>query len=300
MRISPAKAALEAARSGHALLGCHNADIVFTGGGSEANNLALEEFFFALRAARGVAAPQELGLSLGRVEPDSIKSLEKFKRAWWERPRPHSPHRLPCCGRPSARMAARSGSSWNPRRKNDPVDALLRGSAPPTGAVSVKVNWKDNPLAPQDPGAGTRGIAFAITRTSTITSGKAVMPPAEALTSASSCDRKLEGRIGRGAFADPLLPLRAFFDLGGAGAPPTPWRSGSCNGSAGNQGPRLHRGHRPGARLLRQRTPSSRLWQGNLLSAIVSSRPSQDMSRCSLCPSGRPERAKGFLFSSSM
>ena len=45
-----AKAALETARGQVAsLLGCHNDEIVFTSGGSEANNLALKGVFFALR-----------------------------------------------------------------------------------------------------------------------------------------------------------------------------------------------------------------------------------------------------------
>jgi cysteine desulfurase len=45
-----AKAALEAARGQvAALLGCHDDEIVFTGGGSEANNLALKGAFFARR-----------------------------------------------------------------------------------------------------------------------------------------------------------------------------------------------------------------------------------------------------------
>lgn len=45
-----AKAALDTARSQvAALLGCHNDEIVFTSGGSEANNLALKGVFFALR-----------------------------------------------------------------------------------------------------------------------------------------------------------------------------------------------------------------------------------------------------------
>jgi cysteine desulfurase len=47
---APAKAALEAARGQVAtLLGCRNKEIVFTGGGSEANNLALKGVFFARR-----------------------------------------------------------------------------------------------------------------------------------------------------------------------------------------------------------------------------------------------------------
>lgn len=45
-----AKAALEMARNQvAALLGCHNDEIVFTSGGSEANNLALKGVFFKLR-----------------------------------------------------------------------------------------------------------------------------------------------------------------------------------------------------------------------------------------------------------
>jgi len=45
-----AKTALETARGQVALLlGCHNDEIVFTSGGSEANNLALKGAFFALR-----------------------------------------------------------------------------------------------------------------------------------------------------------------------------------------------------------------------------------------------------------
>ena len=39
--------------------------------------------------------------------------------------------------------------SWNPRRKSDAVDALLRGESLPTDAIVVKANWRDNPWFPE-------------------------------------------------------------------------------------------------------------------------------------------------------
>jgi cysteine sulfinate desulfinase/cysteine desulfurase-like protein len=47
---APAKAAIEAARSKVAvLLGCHEDEVIFTSGGTEANNLALKGVYFARR-----------------------------------------------------------------------------------------------------------------------------------------------------------------------------------------------------------------------------------------------------------
>src|SRR5882724_10754886 len=47
---APAKAAIEGARSKiAALLGCHEDEVIFTGGGTEANNLALKGVYFARR-----------------------------------------------------------------------------------------------------------------------------------------------------------------------------------------------------------------------------------------------------------
>ena len=40
--------------------------------------------------------------------------------------------------------------SWNPNKPTDPVDALLRGENPPTGAIVVEVNWDANPWLPDE------------------------------------------------------------------------------------------------------------------------------------------------------
>lgn len=73
---TPAKAALESARGQVAtLLGCHPDEIVFTSGGSEANNLALKGAFFALQGEGD-------HLVTSRVEHPAIlnpcKFLERF------------------------------------------------------------------------------------------------------------------------------------------------------------------------------------------------------------------------------
>ena len=55
---TPAKAALENARGQvAALLGCAPEEIVFTSGGSEANNLAIKGTFFALRHKGDTSSP---------------------------------------------------------------------------------------------------------------------------------------------------------------------------------------------------------------------------------------------------
>jgi phage terminase large subunit len=38
--------------------------------------------------------------------------------------------------------------SWNPLRKNDAVDVMLRGANKPSNAVVVRANWSDNPWFP--------------------------------------------------------------------------------------------------------------------------------------------------------
>jgi phage terminase large subunit len=76
---------------------------------------------------------------------DSIKSLEGFKRAWWEEAQTATRHSLNLL-RPTIRSpGSELWFTWNPRRKVDPVDMMFRGEEKPTGAVVVKANWRDNP-----------------------------------------------------------------------------------------------------------------------------------------------------------
>lgn len=77
----------------------------------------------------------------------NIKSLEGFDIAWVEEAQTLSQHSLDLL-RPTIR---KEGSelwfSWNPRYKTDPVDLFFRKSPPPD-AISVQINWPDNPWFP--------------------------------------------------------------------------------------------------------------------------------------------------------
>lgn len=80
---------------------------------------------------------------------ESIKSLEGFKRAWIEEAQSLSARSLSLL-RPTIRDDdAEIWASWNPRRKTDPIDVLLRGDNPPPGAVVVRVNYTENPFFPK-------------------------------------------------------------------------------------------------------------------------------------------------------
>ena len=77
----------------------------------------------------------------------NIKSLEGYDVAWVEEAQTFSQYSLDLL-RPTLR---KDGSelwfSWNPRYKTDPVDAFFRKN-PPADAISVQINWRDNPWFP--------------------------------------------------------------------------------------------------------------------------------------------------------
>ncbi len=81
---------------------------------------------------------------------ESIKSLEDFDIAWVEEAQSLSAFSLGLL-RPTIRKpGSELWFSWNPRRKKDPVDALLRGPTHPTGSIVVEANWRDNPWFPPE------------------------------------------------------------------------------------------------------------------------------------------------------
>lgn len=78
---------------------------------------------------------------------ESIKSLEGYDIAWVEEAQNLSQRSLDLL-RPTIREeGSELWFSWNPRKRVDPVDALLRPT-PPLDAIVVKSNYYDNPFFP--------------------------------------------------------------------------------------------------------------------------------------------------------
>jgi phage terminase large subunit len=149
---------------------------------------------------------------------ESIKSLEGYKRAWCEEAQSLSARSLSLL-RPTIRAEdSEIWFSWNPRRKTDPVDALLRTATLPTGAVVVRANWSDNPWFPKVLEQERQDcLRDQPEQYPHIWEGDYATVLEGAYYARSIADAKANGRIGR-VSPDPLMACRAFFDIGGTGA----------------------------------------------------------------------------------
>jgi phage terminase large subunit len=148
---------------------------------------------------------------------DSIKSLEGFKRAWWEEAQTATAHSLNLL-RPTLRAeGAERWFSWNPRRKLDPVDVMLRGSEKPTGAIVVRANWRDNPFFTAELEQERQDcLRQQPEQYDHIWEGGYVRVIEGAYYAKALNQARQSGRISRVA-ADPLMTIRLFFDIGGTG-----------------------------------------------------------------------------------
>jgi phage terminase large subunit len=145
---------------------------------------------------------------------DSIKSLEGFKRGWWEEAQGATAKSISLY-RPTMRA---SGSqmwwSWNGRRKSDPVDVMFRGKEIPTGAVVVQANWRDNPwFTAELEQERLDCLRIHPDQYEHIWEGDYVTIAEGAYYAASLTAAKAEGRIGE-VDPDPLMEYRAFWDIG--------------------------------------------------------------------------------------
>jgi phage terminase large subunit len=149
---------------------------------------------------------------------ESIKSLEGCRIAWVDEAQTLSARSLQML-RPTIRVeASELWFSWNPRRKSDAVDDFFRGPDPAPNAIVVKANWRDNPWfnATMEGERQLELVKYPDRYDHTWEGGYAKAFEG-AYFAKVLLEAKLGGRIGR-VSADPLLPLRAYIDIGGSGA----------------------------------------------------------------------------------
>lgn len=149
---------------------------------------------------------------------ESIKSLEGFKRAWWEEAQAASIRSLNLL-RPTIRApGSELWFSWNARLKNDPVDVMLRGAEKPTGSVVVQANWRDNPWFTDELEQERQDcLRMQADQYDHIWEGGYLTIAAGAYFAKHLAEAKSQGRIGKVA-ADPLMTIRLIVDIGGTGA----------------------------------------------------------------------------------
>lgn len=155
---------------------------------------------------------------------DSIKSLEGFHRAWAEESQSLSARSLALL-RPTIRwenyrlgLKSELWFSWNPRRRTDPVDVMLRGNDLPTDSTVIRANWSDNPrftsVLEQERLDCLRTTPEQYDH---IWEGGYATVLEGAYYAKSIQEARSENRIGI-VHADPLMTIRLFIDIGGTGA----------------------------------------------------------------------------------
>lgn len=149
---------------------------------------------------------------------ESIKSLEGVDVAWVEEAQSLSARSLSLL-RPTIRKdSSELWFSWNPRLKTDPVDLMFRGSKPPTGSVVVRANYSDNPWFPsvleQERQDCLRDNPDQYAH---IWEGDYITVMEGAYYAVPLAEARKEKRIANVA-RDPLMTLRAVWDIGGTGA----------------------------------------------------------------------------------
>lgn len=149
---------------------------------------------------------------------DSIKSLEGFKRGWWEEAQNATAHSMNLFNPTLRKKGSERYYTWNPTRTAGDIEKFGRGALKQTGAITICANWRDNPFFPEE----LERERLDCLRTQPeaydhIWEGGFVKMLEGAYFAKHLATARLEGRVGFVA-PDPLLTIRLFFDIGGTGA----------------------------------------------------------------------------------
>ena len=152
---------------------------------------------------------------------DSIKSYEGFDIAWVEEAQSMSKRSMmllrPTMRKPASEEypeGAEMWFSWNPSKKTDPVDELLRGETPPPSSIVVRANWSDNPFFPGALDVERNYDLHAFPeRYEHVWEGGYVQVMDGAYYAGSLNRAKADGRITPLA-VDPLMEFWTFWDIG--------------------------------------------------------------------------------------
>ncbi|MDB5692344.1 MAG: terminase [Alphaproteobacteria bacterium] len=166
------------------------------------------------KMTRGLNGSQFTYVGLWR-NPDAIKSLEGADIFWGEEASAFSERSLKIVRPTMRKPGSELWFSWNPEFEHDPVDLLFRGRSPPPQALIRKVSWRDNPWFAGTPLQAEKDYDYEAdpARAEHVWGGGYVTAVDGAYYAAPLTEARAGGRIGRVA-ADPLLAIRAYWDLG--------------------------------------------------------------------------------------
>jgi len=148
---------------------------------------------------------------------DSIKSKARILLLWVDEAEPVSDTAWSTAIPTVREEGAEIWITWNPKRKKSATHKRFR-EFPPEGSKIVELNWKDNPFFPAILDKTRRDDLRARAETyEHVWEGGFVKALEGAYFAKQLAEAKLQGRI-IALQPDPLLPIKAFFDIGGAGA----------------------------------------------------------------------------------
>lgn len=150
---------------------------------------------------------------------DSVKSKSRIMLAWVDEAESVSETAWDKLDNTIREEGSELWITWNPERKGSATDKRFRQDTP-TGAKIVELNWRDNPWFHKTTLAQKRIEAKRKRPDSYewIWEGKYATSHEGAYYAALLAQAEREGRIVDALPIDPVLPIYAFHDIGGAGA----------------------------------------------------------------------------------